>query len=259
MGKKRRILFAALLVVLLSGFAWWLLRPGEPSYNGRTLSSWLTDYGRVSTGDSEPDEAVRHIGTNAIPILLEMLRAKDSPLKKKSIKLLDRQDLVRIEITTDTAKAYEAALAFNALGAGAVSAVPDLIKIYEQKISVTSQYSTAEALGGIGPTATDAIPALLQGLKSTNAEVRCDTVWALGRIHGEPASVVPQLQKALHDPTGYVRVAAIVALGFFGTNAASAIPDLTAMLNDQNEYMRGAATNTLKQIDPEAAAKAGVK
>ena len=38
MGKKRRILIAALLVVLLGGFAWSLLRPSEPSYQGKSLS-----------------------------------------------------------------------------------------------------------------------------------------------------------------------------------------------------------------------------
>jgi hypothetical protein len=100
MGKKRRILFSALLVMLLGSFAWWLLLPSEPFYQGKSLSAWLEDY--VSTNgwnpNAETDEAVRNMGTNAYPTLFQMLRAKDSPTKAKLIGLLDRQNLVSINI-----------------------------------------------------------------------------------------------------------------------------------------------------------------
>jgi hypothetical protein len=259
MGKKRRILIAALLVVILGGFAWWLLRPSEPSYNGKSLSAWLEGYGPPYTGSHDADEAVHHIGTNAIPTLLRMLRASDSPLKAKCIDLLDRQHLVKITITPAWEKGFEAFSAFKALGPEAANAVPDLIGIYDAKICQDSQVMTAVSIGAIGPSAEPAIPSLLSGLKSTNDTIRWNTAWALGKIHGEPDLVVPELVKLFHDSDGMVRTSAAEAVGQFGSNAVAAVPDLIGMLDDGYERTRFMATNALKQIDPEAVAKAGIK
>jgi hypothetical protein len=261
MRKRGRIMLAAVVLVALGGFTWLVLRPREPEYGGQSLSHWLRGYDpRVVVGNKdEVDDAIRHIGTNAIPTLLQMLRESDSPLKSKLISMIDRQNWMPIYMLPSMDKNGAASKAFIVLGPDAKDAAPSLIKIYEQKISVTSQYSTAEAIGGIGPAAIDAIPALIQGLRTTNWDVRLDTAWALGRIHSEPATVLPELQKLLHDPNLYVRMATVKALQAFGTNATPAVPELTAMLNDQNKHMRVAATNALNQINPEAAAKAGVK
>jgi len=45
----------------------------------------------------------------------------------------------------------------------------------------------------------------------------------------------------------------------FGPDARIAVPALVELLNDPDLEVRGRATNALKAIDPEAAAKAGVK
>jgi len=254
MGKKRRILIAALLVVLLCGFGWWLLRPREPSYQGKSLSAWLDDYSR-DDGLSNTDEAVRHIGTNAIPMLLQMLRAHDSQLKKKCIELLGRQHFMTIKISTSEDKNAMATIAFEALGPQGANAVTQLTKIYDE--SSDNQWAAASCIASIGPPAKSAIPSLLTGLKSREVSVRGATIWALGRIHGEPQLVVPELTKILHDSKAIFRQSAVGALGKFGTNASSAFPDMIALRNDPG--MGIIVSNALKQIDPEAAAKAGVK
>jgi len=47
-------------------------------------------------GWKKADEALRHIGTNAIPILLQMIRAKDPPpVMLKLLHMLRRQRLVK--------------------------------------------------------------------------------------------------------------------------------------------------------------------
>jgi len=51
----------------------------------------------------------------------------------------------------------------------------------------------------------------------------------------------------------------VASLGDFGTNAQQAVPALISLLNDKQVLVRENATNALKRIDPEAAAKAGVK
>jgi HEAT repeats len=256
MGKKRRILLAV-LVVVLSGLAWWLLRPSEPYYKSKSLSAWLEDY--TLNDSSGTDDAVRHIGTNAIPTLLGMLRARDSPLKAKFIELVGGPHFAGIDFITAGERNFQARLAFRALGPDASNAVPQLLQIYAENISLDSRCQTMAALGEIGPEAKSAIPTILGVLKTTNGPVRWYAVLALGRIHGEPELVVPELLKPLHDPDARLHRYAAEALGEFGTNAQSAIPDLTLMLNDPNNLTRYAATNALKQIDPEAAARAGVK
>ncbi len=267
MGKRGlRITFAVVFLAILGVCIWSALPPREPSYKGRSLSDWLQDYyisfGVQKVESPAVDEAVRHIGTNAIPTLLRMLLARDSRLKAASIWLLNQQNFVRMRITPAWEKNREANLAFEALGADAKNAVPDLVQIYGEKISEASRVSTVESIGAIGPSAKSAIPSLLTGLKTTNDLVRRMTVWALGNIHSEPELVVPELVKRLHDPSQVIRLFAAKALADYGTNATSAVPTLIEMLNDpasRDPAIRESLTNALKQIDPEAAAKAGVK
>ena len=49
------------------------------------------------------------------------------------------------------------------------------------------------------------------------------------------------------------------SLGMFGRDARLAVPALVELLNDPDADVRGSATNPVKTIDPEAAAKAGVR
>jgi HEAT repeat protein len=70
---------------------------------------------------------------------------------------------------------------------------------------------------------------------------------------------VPLLIKTLRDPDASVRGAAACSLRDFGARAKAAVPALLELLKDDDEYARGAAAEALGQIDPEAAAKAGVQ
>jgi HEAT repeat protein len=81
----------------------------------------------------------------------------------------------------------------------------------------------------------------------------------LGHIHSEPALVVPALIESLRDPDVFVRAQAATALGEFGTNAKPAAAVLIELLHEQNQDATNAASKAIKQIDPEAAARAGVR
>jgi HEAT repeat protein len=52
------------------------LWPGErePEYQGRTLSEWITAYSVISDTNSAAADALRHIGTNALPFLVKWVR-----------------------------------------------------------------------------------------------------------------------------------------------------------------------------------------
>jgi HEAT repeat protein len=64
---------------------------------------------------------------------------------------------------------------------------------------------------------------------------------------------------ALSDSKPLTRRNAVLALGAYGPAAASAIPALILMLQNPARFDSEAASQALKQIDPEAASKAGVK
>jgi HEAT repeat protein len=307
MRKRVHITLAVLLVALAGVITWQVLRLREPVFQGKRLSVWLNAYRmsgmagvetwQVRVEQQEADEAVRHIGTNALPTLLRMLRAKDSALKLKFMELAKRQHFIRIKYTPAEELNYRACAAFGVLRTKAQSAVPALIRIYEQDLSPASQFYVSRALIAVGPDATrTAIPAFLRGTASSNFFVRKFAVRALAQVHDEPSLVVPALAKSLRDTNVSIRASAASGLGVFGSEvrqaiplavpvlikalrdpddsvrgtaagslkafgaeAKGAVPALLELLKDEDEYARGAAAEALGQIDPEAAARAGVK
>ena len=94
MLKRVQITLAVVLVTLAGVMGWQGLRLREPVYQGRRLSDWLAVYKmdglagveswQVRVEQQNADEAVRHAGTNALPLLLRMLRVTDSALKIKN-------------------------------------------------------------------------------------------------------------------------------------------------------------------------------
>src|SRR5690242_12224993 len=100
--KKTFMVIPLLFFAAVAGLFWAVLPPTEPSYDGKTLSYWLAQYegiGSAGADTKEPKaiesrEAIRHIGTNALPTLLRMLRAKDSRVKLVLVNLIERQDAV---------------------------------------------------------------------------------------------------------------------------------------------------------------------
>jgi HEAT repeats len=267
MRKPVRIALVILLAVVLGGFAWQVLRPREPLYQGKPLSFWMDQMISADPGGNgfgiwqggESDAAVRNLGTNAIPTLLRFLRAKDSNMTLSLLSFLQRQHFITIKHLPAGIRNIEGANGFQILGARAEPALPALTNIYREDISRMSSQCTLRAIGNIGPPAKAALPVLLEALSSSNGRARSLAIDALVSVHADASMVLPELLKSLSDPDAGVREAAARALGSFGGRATTAVPALTAMLQDPDGQVREQATNALKQIDREAAAKAGVK
>ena len=143
----------------------------------------------------------------------------------------------------------------------------------------------AVLLGYMGPMAKPAIPILVKVMKEgQDWYVRRVAVWALGCIGGPSAEAAvmeslndkdPMVRyNAAHALMGMdpqtaepsngdlfrnIRIEVAIALRELGKDAQPALPALTALLRDTNRIIRAFATNAMRQIDPEAAAKAGVK
>jgi HEAT repeat protein len=253
-----RYLLALVATAVLAVIAWASLSgPPNPVYQGKRLSVWLKRYDNLSnlnpyknlTDRQEPDTAVRQIGTNSIPMLLSMLRAKDSNLTLKTISLLKKQHFLKFNYVTAQMQENEAAEAFQALGASASNAVPELVKMYSVNNSINAQYAIVLSLAHIGPEAKGAIPLLLQ-LAATNKNeiVAGISVNALGFIHGEPDQVVPALRHLLHDPNSHLQLFAAQSLADFGVDAKPATSDILELLHDGSEQLRGVAHMALIRI-----------
>ena len=164
MKKRKRIFLIVLLVLVICGLGLVLFlshEPPEPTYHGKPLSAWLESYfggGSVigAWPNPETDEAIRQIGTNAIPTMLKMLKARDSKWKFALAELSRKQDFVRIKLPLSWWGSYvptiTAAQGFVALGATASNAVPQLIEIF-RKNAPQSQLCSVIALGSVGPLA----------------------------------------------------------------------------------------------------------
>jgi HEAT repeat protein len=147
----------------------------------------------------------------------------------------------------------QAALGFRVLGAEARPALPVLIKIYKQNLSLDSRLTTCAAIMAIGPAAAAAVPALLRGTDDPNELVRAAAIGTLWHIHPEPSLVLPVFTKSLADPKFEVREVAAWALAGLGAKAEPATPALVPLLNDPSEGVRVAATNALRAISLNAA------
>ncbi len=189
----------------------------EPAYDGKTLSVWLQAFQHGLNGGPEQDKAttaITHIGTNAIPTLLKLLKDRNSADENTS-----------------------AIWGFRILGSNGSAATPDLIRIYKERISGSSQYYTARSLGMIGPAAEAAVSYLLDSVTNppaTDSKYPQDfaAVEALGQIHADSETVVPVLAGLVHSPNRGVAQVAVEALGQFGPAAKDAIPALLEVVTN---------------------------
>lgn len=258
--KKLYALFAVAAVTLLAGFGWPLLRAQEPAYQGRRLNAWLYEVWYLDGGvDPEAEKAVRQIGTNAIPYLLELATTRDSTLKAKVSAALPEKWLVSY-VTKSAHDHFSAAFGFEALGPAAKTAAPALINLLDDK-DEDIRKTAARALGSIGPAAQDAIPALIKHLNDPSPYVRSVSADALANIPPRSVQEVPALIQILNGPPkeSDVLFLAIERLAQFQSQAKGAVPGILPYLHDPDIATRDCAAKALKQIDPDAAAKSGIQ
>jgi HEAT repeat protein len=120
----------------------------------------------------------------------------------------------------------------------------------------------AHAVGFLGTNGAPAVPLLIQALQHTNASVRDTALNSLSLIHTSPEITAPAILPlvAPTNTNNWNRANALTILRNFGSSARGMVPTITLLqaLADPDENIRIHATNALRQIDPEAARKAGI-
>jgi hypothetical protein len=286
---KHRLILAILAVGLLAALIITLTRPREPSYQGQGLSHWVHNY--VMSGFGVEDEkrqsndAIKRIGTNAIPCLMAWLRHEEPPWKQEFYQLAEYLP-ERVRPRPRVQLCYGVPAAFRALGPEARCAVPELTKLANDTNHLIRGALATTSLGYIpledvtplvtvltnpnlflrgvawdairsqGTNAAAAIPLLVQDYKAAPTPFKASTLGAIGR---KPELVVPALTNGLADPSSEVRFAAAEALAGYGPQASSAAPAVLTLLTDPSRVVRIAATNALLKIAPEAVTNAPPK
>jgi HEAT repeat protein len=261
------ILAVVLLITVLAGLSWKAMRSREPAYQGKTLSTWLRQFEDAKANQfrdraqfeaqfvGPTQNAVRQMGTNALPTLLTMLQAKDSEIRSIAIHWLDKRSF-RWLPASQTVRREMALDGFAALGTNAEPAVPALMALLNHT-NCEFRTSAARCLISIWPVAQEAVPVLVQHLRDPDEMVCFFSGQALGAIRKSPELVVPALTERLKGPG--MKWGTLLALGRFGPEAKTAVPLIIPLLNDPDAETRSWAAMSLKAIDSEAAARAGVK
>jgi len=221
---QKKWLLAA--VVLLAAAAGWFFfrQPALPEYSGKPVSYWLKEYCRSgqrmdwdTSRHKEAGAALRQIGTNAVPYLLE--EAFDTRPSSGG-----RKDLYRL-----------------------LSCLPRSLGLPTFVDPEIMSSEGAEALKEIKPPANQLLPLLEQHLKSTDRLERRTAVYLLGCTGDGAEQAVPWLCAALRRPDYWERVMAAQSLGWIGPNARAAVPALI-------EVLQAPPTPTARPCSPAPAA-----
>src|SRR6185436_15838719 len=167
--RAQKLLFVVVLAAVTASLAAWLfLRRVEPVYNGKPLTAWAQQYGsnnwsRRKELAREAEFAIRQIGTNSIPILLDLMRARDSDLKKRLRKHLPQKWHDALHLNDDSGRMRRiGAHGLAALGTNAPAAVPALIDLATRHPDEDGRYIAVFALRTLGPATEAAIPFYVQ-------------------------------------------------------------------------------------------------
>ncbi len=118
MKRGRAIAWVVLLAVIATIAAFMALRPREPVYEGKRLSEWLEEFSRVGRGqiNQEAENAIRQIGTNALPFLVADLCREDSQRKLALMEWYNKWSSRKIPFKTFADRRGTALTAFYVLG-----------------------------------------------------------------------------------------------------------------------------------------------
>jgi len=180
---RQRTIAFTVLVLVIGAFAYVILsEKPEPRYQGKRLSEWLAIHSNPNSSEgAEAAVAVRSIGTNALPFVLEWMRYEPPPWREKlrtvasSPRIAEAlayiADALGYTVPKDlfvgesSKQADDAAEVIYILRSNAISAIPELEALMKDNRTPVRGRRAIRALGKIGPPA---IPVLTNALTDPN-------------------------------------------------------------------------------------------
>lgn len=187
----------------------------------------------------------------------EALTRAARPLDDRGTRLLVPKEFQTAEAIAALAKAVEdannevrteAIRTLGGIGPAAAKALPALAKVAASADADKAvRVAAFAAIGQIGQDGATAVPALLAALKDPDDAVQRAAAEALAR-YGKEA--VPALRKALGEADVAVQFGAVQALAAIGPDAKDALAELTPLLKGDQAYPRLLAATAVLRIDP---------
>ena len=237
---------AVLLVAITFAVAWFAR---EPSYQGRPLHAWLKDLDDRHPGPTNDaaNEALRHIGRDAVPEIIGLLERRDSDLRQRFLKWLSDHHVVKSAYTPVLENQHRAVHACYVIGPEAKPAIPALISLLNEGGYVRRNLGTiGAALGRIGP---ETVVPMMGSLTNSNLLVRWEVARSfeidfdprniryVASLRSNASIVVPAMLKCLQDNDPFVRNTAARCLGNIGQQPAAVLPALVGMLASEKETL----------------------
>lgn len=255
--RNRKTLLCVAAALALGAGLVWFLQTRQPAYHGKPLVEWLRkiDYNNpdepMKPESREAAAAVRAMGTKALPHLLRMLQAWDSPLKLRLVELARKQRFIRVRFTQAVLSHHYAGNGLRALGPQAEPAIPAL-KGYFFGMDNRRADIAAEVLGEIGPAA---FPVLRPALTNSSTQVRLRALGGLAyfALANHPDQVIPILKEvAVRGPDDLMKLFAAVRLAKLGQEEELIVPVLVEGMQRHRNDTRMEAINALLRFPARA-------
>ena len=206
--KKSLLIGGALLLACLIVFFLFSSSPPEPVWQGRTLTSWTDD---LAVGSSvqvreDAEKAVQAIGTNAIPHLIKMVRARETVSARIRFWLNGHQRVHHFTVADVGIQHTRAVAAFQALAERAEPALPELQRLL--LLGPDPQWA-CDAMARISPKC---VPLLLDAIPQVPPEHQCTLLIATLRWPSQAAIIRPAAERFLNDPSPWIPVCAAAVI-----------------------------------------------
>jgi HEAT repeat protein len=218
-------------------------------YKGRSVGSWVEALkNQDASARSEAVDSLLGICTSltaVLPALTDVLKEGDAVTRTQTAvavgefgsRAINMVSVLRSALRTAVLTAVDAdersaaSEALVQIGPQARSVLPVLVDNLKDELP-TIRWTSANALGEMGSSAREAMPALTAiALNDNVPRVRVEAAVALWRIDRRPHRVVPVLIDALQETDEVVRWIAADCLGDIGSDACDALPALREALN----------------------------
>ncbi len=247
-GKRWRIVLLILAAAVLAAITYHFIAGRGPKYEGRTVDWWFDECCRSGQfmryeqmRHEEAVDALRHLGTNAVPYLLKEAfdTNVDSPTRSNYIRFiqsLPRSWGMKAPVPAQ-ARWWEAPMALKEIKPSAKSVFPFLESQYRITNSPLN-ISRAQAImvmGCLGEGAEMAVPDLTAALQDTDRWAPMMAVQSLDWLGPKAADAVPALVSYMESNTAHAILAAR-ALGSIGVNDPAAVQVVRRMFDRETNW-----------------------
>jgi hypothetical protein len=224
------LVVSVVFTAMIAARVWNAGDSSEPSYDGKTVTAWLTIYAK-SFGRAAPEEgkrvqaevALRHIGAEGMPYYLAYMNYEPARLRitlcefysvifrSGAPKALVGQDMIRSTVLPNV---------FLLLGSQAGEAIPHLAKILSCG-ETAKPYTHLRAIQCLRKLGNDAVPPLVILLTNQDALIRAGAAYSCGVLATNARPAAPLLLELLNDADATVRQNASQALREMGISTSS--------------------------------------